>query len=154
MIESQSGKARQVNAGLQLKTAARLVAQELQLVLAAVRLLVDTKGWAHGEFPMDAWQEHKGVLAREVSLDDWFALELALASVRGFQQFHAVPRPSSDASDDIAALGKPFLRDIQPGYDALKNTCLTHRSCLALYLRKHVKAWGFRWLKSVKFGQT
>jgi hypothetical protein len=106
----------------ELKTAARLIANEFFVAQAAARMLVEKKRWAPEEikFPLDAWQTDKGVIALELPFKDWRAVEIAALAVEQFRNFPPAPRSSDDASDRAAENGKPVLRDITAGLEALR----------------------------------
>src|SRR5450631_2379401 len=58
----------------ELKTAARLIADDFFTAQTAVMEFVDNKRWAPAaarNFPLDAWQKDRDVLARELPLEDW-----------------------------------------------------------------------------------
>jgi hypothetical protein len=44
---------------------------------------------------------------------------IAALAVEHFRTFHLMPRSSDDASDDMAEIGKPVVREIKAGLDAL-----------------------------------
>jgi hypothetical protein len=68
----------------ELKTAARLIADDLFTAQTAVMEFVDNKRWAPTaarNFPLEAWQKNREVLARELPLEDWNAVEIAVWTV-------------------------------------------------------------------------
>jgi hypothetical protein len=79
------------------------------------------------KFPLDAWQRDRGVIALELPLEDWNAVEIAALAVEHFRNFHAAPRSSDDASAAMAETGKPVLRDITAGLEALRPCVLDDR---------------------------
>jgi hypothetical protein len=102
----------------ELKTAARLIADEFFTAQRAVMEFVDNKRWAPGasrNFPLDAWQKDREVLARELSLEDWNAVEIAVLAIERFRTVAPVPR----SSDAMAEIGRPLLNDIKAGLEAL-----------------------------------
>ena len=111
----------------ELKTAARLIASEFSDAQAAATILVEKKHWVPGDvardFPLDAWERDRGLLARELSLNEWSAVKLAALAVLHFRDSttgHA-PHPGDDKADDVAVEGvKPMLRDISAGLEALR----------------------------------
>jgi hypothetical protein len=115
-----------------LKTAARLIANEFFTARAAARTLVEKKSWVPTEikFPLDAWQRDRDVIALELPLKDWNAVEIAALAVEHFRNFHTAPRSSDDASDAMAEIGKPVVRDITAGLEALKPYVLDQRASL------------------------
>ena len=60
-------------------------------------------------------------------LKDWNAVEIAALAVEHFRNFHTAPRSSGDASDAMAETGKPVLRDITAGLEALSPYVLDDR---------------------------
>jgi hypothetical protein len=106
----------------QLKTAARLIANEFFTARAAATTLVEKKRWVPAEikFPLDAWQRDRGVIALELPLKGWTAVEIAALAVEHFRNFHTAPRSSDEASDAMAETGKPVVRDITAGLEALR----------------------------------
>jgi hypothetical protein len=64
----------------ELKTAARLIANDFLLALTNATNLVERKRWARN-FPLDAWQKNREVLARELRFKDWNAVYLAELTV-------------------------------------------------------------------------
>ena len=105
----------------ELKTAARLVTNEFLVAHAAATILVDKKRWVPEvfKFSLDAWQRDKEILARELQLQDWNAVMVAALAVEHFRIFHVLPRSGDEASDAMAENGKPVLRDIKAGLEAL-----------------------------------
>jgi len=102
----------------ELKTAARLIADDFFTAQTAVTELVDNKRWAPAaarNFPLDAWQKDRDVLARELPLEDWNAVETAVWAVERFRTVAPVPR----SSDAMAEIGRPLLNDIKTGIEAL-----------------------------------
>lgn len=104
-----------------LKVAARLVANEFLAASAATKILIEKKRWVDEsiKFPLDAWERHKSVIARELSFDDWAAVEIAAQAVDNFREFHRLPRSSADASEALAEQIKPVRSDIKAGLEAL-----------------------------------
>jgi hypothetical protein len=102
----------------ELKTAARLIADDFFTAQTAVMEFVDNKRWAPAaarNFPLDAWQKDREVLARELTLEDWNAVEIAVWAVERFRTVAPVPR----SSDALAEIGKPLLNDIKAGIEVL-----------------------------------
>ena len=102
----------------ELKTAARLIADDFFTAQTAVTELVDNKRWAPAaarNFPLDAWQKDREVLARELPLEDWNTVEIAAWAVERFRNLAPVPR----SSDEMAETGQPILKDITAGIEAL-----------------------------------
>jgi hypothetical protein len=64
---------------------------------------------------LDAWQKDRGVLARELPLEDWNMVEIAAWAVERFRNFAPVPR----SSDEMLETGQPILKDITAGIQAL-----------------------------------
>jgi hypothetical protein len=96
----------------ELKTAARLIADDFFTAQTAVTELVDNKRWAPAaarNFPLDAWQKDREVLARELPV------ETAVWAVERFRTVAPVPR----SSDAMAEIGRPLLNDIKTGIEAL-----------------------------------
>ena len=88
------------------KTAARLIADDFFTAQTAVMEFVDNKRWAPAaarNFPLDAWQKNREVLARELPLEDWNAVEIAVWAVERFRTLAPVPR-SNDAMAESASL--------------------------------------------------
>lgn len=84
---------------VELRVAARLVANEFLAVSAATRILIEKKRWVDEsvKFSLDGWDRHKGVFARELSFSDWAAVETAAQAVDSFRLFHGLPRSGTDA---------------------------------------------------------
>jgi hypothetical protein len=102
----------------ELKTAARLIADDLFTAQTAVMEFVDNKRWAPTaarNFPLEAWQKNREVLARELPLEDWNAVEIAVWAVERFRTLAPVPR----SNDALAEIGKPLLNDIKAGLEVL-----------------------------------
>jgi hypothetical protein len=112
----------------ELKTAARLVANEFLVAHAAATILADKKRWMPKEimFTLDAWQRNKGTLARELQLQDWNVVMVAALAVEHFRSVQLMPRSSDDVSDAMAESGKTVLRDIKAGLDALGPSMAEH----------------------------
>jgi hypothetical protein len=102
----------------ELKTAARLVVDDFFIAQAAAKEFVEKKRWVPGtarNFPLDAWQKDREVLARELPLEDWNMVELAVWAVERFRNLAPIPR----SSDEMAETGHPLLKDITAGIEAL-----------------------------------
>jgi hypothetical protein len=79
---------------------------------------VEKKRWVPGtarNFPLDAWQKDREVLARELPLEDWNTVEIAAWAVERFRNLAPVPR----SSDEMLETGQPILKDITAGIQAL-----------------------------------
>jgi hypothetical protein len=105
---------------IELKTAARLITNEFLAAHVIATTLVEEKRWVHEKLPLDAWQRDSRVLARELPFSDWNAVNLAAWAVKDFRNFTTTPRSSDNASDAMAETGKPVLRDLNAGLDALR----------------------------------
>ena len=102
----------------ELKTAARLIADDFFTAQTAVMEFVDNKRWAPAaarNFPLDAWQKDREVLARELPLEDWNTVEIAAWAVERFRNLAPVPR----SSDEMLETGQPILKVITAGIQAL-----------------------------------
>lgn len=120
--ENAEAAERRLSRAVELKTAARLVGNEFLVGQEGARMLVDKKRWAPQEtkFSLDAWQKDKGLLARELTFNDWNAVATAAMALDDFRTFHTAPRSSDNASDTMAENGKPIFRDIKAGLEALR----------------------------------
>ncbi len=118
--EKAEGDKDKLSRAIELKTAARLIANEFLGAHVAATTLVDEKRWVHEKLPLDAWRRDSRVLARELPFSDWNAVNLAAWAVKDFRNFTTAPRSSDNASDAMAETGKPVLRDINAGLDALR----------------------------------
>jgi xanthosine utilization system XapX-like protein len=69
----------------ELKTAARLIANEFVLAHSAAKNLVEQKRLMPEqiECTLDAWQRYKGVVALELPYTDWIAVHVAALAERG-----------------------------------------------------------------------
>jgi hypothetical protein len=128
--EKAEAAERRVARAAKLKTVARLITNEFLVAQKAARILVEEKRWAPKEikfpldaswreFPLDAWQRDRGVIALELPLKEWHAVEMAAFAVERLRDFHLAPGSSDDASDAMAERGKPVLGDITVGLEAL-----------------------------------
>ena len=102
----------------ELKTAARLIVDDFFIAQLAATEFVEKKRWVPGtarNFPLDAWQKDREVLARELPLEDWNTIEIAVWAVERFRNLAPVPR----SSDEMAETGQPILKDITAGIEAL-----------------------------------
>lgn len=102
----------------ELKTAARLISNDFSTAQEAATVFVENKRWVPGtarNFPLDAWQRDKEILARELPLEDWNAVEKAALAVEHFRTIAPVLR----VSDDMAEADKRLLRDITTGLESL-----------------------------------
>jgi hypothetical protein len=106
----------------ELKTAARLIADELLAGSVAAKMLVEKRRWTDEsiKLPLVAWERDKGIIAREVSYSEWNAIAIAAMAVEQFRDFAPPGGRGHEASDALAETGKPVLRDIKAGLDALK----------------------------------
>jgi len=102
----------------ELKTAVRLIVNDFFVAQVAATEFVEKKRWVPGtarNFPLDAWQKDREVLARELLLEDWNTVEIAASAVERFRNLSPVPR----SSDEMAETGQPILKDITNGIEAL-----------------------------------
>jgi hypothetical protein len=102
----------------ELKTAARLIVDDFFIAQLAATEFVEKKRWVPGtarNFPLDAWQKDREVLARELPLEDWNTVEIAAWAVERFRNLAPVPR----SSDEMLETGQPILKDITAGIQAL-----------------------------------
>jgi hypothetical protein len=102
----------------ELKTAARLIVDDFFIAQVAATEFVEKKRWVPGtarNFPLDAWQKDREVLARELPLEDWNTVEIAAWAVERFRNLAPVPR----SSDEMLETGQPILKDITAGIQAL-----------------------------------
>src|SRR5664279_5998334 len=102
----------------EIKTAARLIADDFFTAQTAVMEFVDNKRWAPAaarNFSLDAWQKDREVLARELTLEDWNAVEIDVWAVERFQ--NCCPCPSFERR--YAEIGKALLNDIKAGIEVL-----------------------------------
>jgi hypothetical protein len=84
-----------VRARKQVRTATRLVAEDIQHNLISVGADIEWESWAGSKaFPLkrEAWVEHRGILASELSDEDW-------DSLRRLQGLTGVLIRSCDATD-------------------------------------------------------
>ena len=104
---------------IELKTAARLIANELLVGSAVVTMLVEKRKWVDDvtKLPLVAWERDKAIIARELSYADWHAVTTAALAVEQFRDF--APVPQSEPTDRMKESGKVFLRDIRAGLEAL-----------------------------------
>lgn len=105
-----------------LRTAARLIADELLAGSVAAKMLVEKRRWTDEsiKLPLVAWERHKEVIAREVSYAEWNAIAIAAMAVEQFRDFAPPGGRGQEASAALAETGKPVLRDIKEGLEALK----------------------------------
>jgi hypothetical protein len=106
----------------ELKTAARLIADELLAGSVAAAMLVEKRRWTNEsiKLPLVAWERDKGIIAREVPYGDWNAIAIAAMAVEQFRDFAPPGGRGHEASDALVETGKPVLRDIRAGLEALK----------------------------------
>lgn len=106
----------------ELRTAARLIADELLTGSVAAKTLVEKRRWTDEaiKLPLVAWERHKEVIAREVTYSEWNAIAIAALAVEQFRDFPLPSQRGQEASEALAETGKPVLRDIKAGLDALK----------------------------------
>ena len=105
----------------ELRVAARLISNELYAAHVSALMTIERKQWVHGEvarnYPLDAWHDGKAVLARELSYDDYQAVELATRCIDHFRASSTDPRLSNEV--EIESI-KSICGDIKAGLDALK----------------------------------
>jgi hypothetical protein len=119
--ETAEATERRLSRAKELKIAARLILSEFLVAQMAATILVEKKRWFPEEtkFPLDAWQRDRRILALELPAKDWHAVCIAALAVEDFRGFPPAPRSSDNASDAMAETGKPVLRDIKAGVEAL-----------------------------------
>ena len=115
MAEAEKEKLFRAN---KLKSAARLIADDFFTAQTAVTEFIDNKRWASAaarNFPLDAWHKDREVLARELPLEDWNAVEIAVWAIERFRTLAPVPR----SNDAMAEIGKLPLNDIKAELEVL-----------------------------------
>lgn len=97
----------------ELKTAARLIAEEFRLARGSGRSLVKKKDWHFKEnkFRLDAWHADRGVLARELPCNDWHAVAEAALAIEYFNE--------SASSDLIGETDKSYLKKLEAGLEVM-----------------------------------
>ena len=107
---------------IELKTAARLIGNKFFAGRGAAKILVEKKYWVPDEakLPLVAWERDKGILARELSLEDWDAVRIGAVAVEQFQSLRPVPHTSDIMSDAIAESAKSIFRDINTAVETLR----------------------------------
>ena len=106
----------------ELKTAARLIANEFVLAHSAAKNLVEQKRLMPEqiECTLDAWQRYKGVVALELPYTDWTAAYVAALAVEHLSLTRPTPLLTElVANDPLAESGKRIVRDIDAGLKAL-----------------------------------
>ena len=119
--ETAEAAKEKLSRAIELRTAARLIADELLTGRAAVTILIEKKRWVPAEIklPLDAWERDKRIIAREFSFDDWSAVRLAAMAVEHFRSLSVGPR-DENASEVTAEKAKSVLIDIEAGLQALQ----------------------------------
>ncbi len=120
--EKAEAAERKLSRSIELRIAARLIGNDFLVGQEAARMLVDKKRWAPQDVDLSlrAWEKDRGILARELALNDWNAVVIAAMALSDFRTFHTEPRSGDNASDAMAENGKPVFRDIKAGLDALR----------------------------------
>lgn len=127
--ENADAAERRQSRAVELRTAARLIGNDFLIGQEAAGMLVDKKRWAPQdvELSLRAWEKDRGILARELALNDWNAVVTAAIALSDFRTFHTAPRSNDNASDAMAENGKPVFKDIKAGLDALQPYMLDKR---------------------------
>jgi hypothetical protein len=107
---------------IELKTAARLIGHEFYAGRAVTKILVEQKRWVTAEvkLPLVAWEGDKGILARELSLEDWNAVRIGALAVGHIESLRPVPHTRDILNDSISESAMPIFKDINAAVDALK----------------------------------
>jgi hypothetical protein len=90
-----------VRARKQLRTAARLVGEEIEANYGSIGINLDSGSWRGTKrFPLEQglWEEHRGILATELEPDDW---NLLRSVQRGM---NLIVRHTGDAEDEDATI--------------------------------------------------
>lgn len=79
-----------------LRAACRLVAMELEGIKTAV-VWAEREGrwWIEERLPTSLWLEHRALLARELSRDDWDAVDVAYYNVEALNRVRRLDRPDA-----------------------------------------------------------
>lgn len=104
----------------ELRIVARMVRNELYAVHASASIIIENKHFVPGKvarnYPLDSWDKSKGVLARELSYNDYQAVELA---TRRVDHFRCSLGLYMNLDDDTIEFIKGIIEDINAGLDAL-----------------------------------
>ena len=119
LLALRSEQAEQVKAErtrkAELKAAAALVSDQLSNIAAAAKMVGDGKGLPEKSIalPLNAWNENKTILAREMSYAEFKELRVALFRAEAFRAYWqaALTETPRDRSKD----GKSFLDSMMPG---------------------------------------
>jgi hypothetical protein len=121
--EPQQVKAEQAR-NAEVRAAARLVADQLAIFVAAAQMLLEKKYLVEPpapEFLYGAWDQNKAVLAREIDDESFDAVRQAVYQGSNFpwRQYMANASPAEPPSDRSAAF-KSLYADISRGMEALR----------------------------------
>jgi hypothetical protein len=108
----------------ELKVAARLISNELYAAYVSALTTIERKQYVHGEvarnYPLDAWRDGKGILARELPYDAYQAVEFATRCIDHFRASSTDVRLSKEIDDAEIESVTSICGDIKAGLDALK----------------------------------
>jgi hypothetical protein len=104
----------------EMKVAARLVSDQLAAVAAGAQMLSEEKKLSEKalRFPLDAWDQNKAVLARDMDDDSFSAVRVAVFRAEAFRTYRDAAL--SEIPRDRSADGRSFFADIKRGLDALR----------------------------------
>ena len=98
--ERQQREREEESLATELRTAARLIEEELARASGASHIVSESKKWWHpsGVVTITAWAQHRAVLAGQISDKDWKSLRLAYVAVERLIQVRA-EAPPGDPND-------------------------------------------------------
>jgi hypothetical protein len=86
---------------VELRTARRLIAAELQDANHTVKFAIESKRWwhSHETLSTEAWKQYKSILAPNLSYDAWSDVRIAVGGINHANALAAAPRPTGETED-------------------------------------------------------
>lgn len=112
------------NYTIEIKRAARLIADDLSRGIAAARICIDKRHWWSTDvrpLTIEGWQQNRGIVAAELSDDAWLAVRIAVEAVDNLNTSRdiGIENGISKINDKTAEQIIPMLNDIEAGRSAL-----------------------------------
>ena len=110
---------------IEVKRAARLIDEDFKWAWAAVSLAIEDKRWptvGHDPVRLEAWQEHRGLLASETTLGDWRVLQAAVRAMESYKSARneAIGRGAWEIDEKRLGYRQTEKTAIQKGREVLK----------------------------------
>lgn len=112
------------NHTIEIRRASRLIDADLSRAAAAARICIDKRHWWSPDvrpLTMEGWQQHRGIIATELSDNAWLAVRVAVEAVDNLKTGRCIgiELGLSTINDKTVEQIGPMLNDIEAGRLAL-----------------------------------